>query len=700
MKKTLRASALLLLATAFARPAAAQIVDPPVVLPEAGAGEPDTVRVRLELQPDSLVAEPVQIDSVRLAWLQAPPEARDLICDRVGCFDTEVPHAMNNTVLAHINYFTLRNRHYMQRVLERENLYFPLFEKYLTKYNLPPDLKYLAVVESALIPTAKSRVGATGLWQFMGPTAGDLRLRRDEWVDERMDPEKATEAACKHLRYLYGVFHDWELVLAAYNWGAGNIQRVMRKSGKRNFWDMYPYMPKETRNYVPSFTAIMYAMKYAQQHQLHSPDLKYQYAQPMDTLRLNGQPFDMMRLSQALGLDSAAIGRYNPELKRSYLPLGYRSYAVQFPASLRPVLQEVDRSTLFTYCLPQSALPTPIAPLPPRLEGVEPFPTALMAATESRRSSTTAVAAAPAEAPRTRRKVHTVKRGQTLAELAEWYGVSQTQLRRWNNLTKGRALKPKQQLVVFLPAKDDAPAPNNVAVRPTAAPAVAAAPRTPAEMGVKVTKQPVRPVSKPEPTESEPETVAAAAPAPTPAAEMRKSVRPTRPVAAAPAKEATKAPEPETPAAPEPTTIASAPNTVQAQQDAATEYVIRKGDYLTKLARERGVSVEQLVAWNNLKSEVVASGQKLRLTPPTEAEAAASEDEKPAAPEKATARAAKPDGRKLPLPVQQRVHVVQPGDTLYNISRRYQGLTVEQLRKLNHLKSDEVKPGQKLIVAS
>ncbi len=128
----------------------------------------------------------------------------------------------------------------------------------------------------------------------MGPTASDLRLRRDDWVDERMDPEKATEAACKHLRYLYGVFHDWELVLAAYNWGAGNMQRVMRRTGKSTFWEVYPSMPAETRNYVPTFTAIMYTMKYAKEHQLHAPTLQlpvrpgHGYAPAC-----GGRPFDL-----------------------------------------------------------------------------------------------------------------------------------------------------------------------------------------------------------------------------------------------------------------------------------------------------------------------------------------------------------------------------------------------------------------------
>ena len=699
MKNSLRASALFLLAAAFARPTAAQTQFPPVTQP-AGAGA-DTTRVRLELLPDSLAAEPVSLDTVRAALQLVPPEMRDIICDRIGCFETEAPHAFNGTVLAHVNYFTRSNRIYMQRVLERENLYFPLFEKYLAKYNLPVDLKYLAVVESALIPTAKSRVGATGLWQFMGPTANDLRLRRDEWVDERMDPEKATEAACKHLRYLYGVFHDWELVLAAYNWGAGNVQRVMRKSGKRNFWDMYPYMPKETRNYVPSFTAIMYAMKYAQQHELHSPELKYQYAQVMDTLQLSGQPFDFRRLSQAAGLDSAAILRFNPELRRHYLPAGYRPYAVQFPAALRPRLLEVDRSTLLGYCQPQEALPTPLAPLPPRLDGVEPFPTVYQQALANNRRpapKSSPADEAPVAAERTQRKVHSVRRGQTVGELAEWYGVTPAQLRRWNNLSKGQqTLKARQQIVVFVPAKAGSPAPETaVAARPAAAPAVAAAPRTPAEMGVKVSKPAVRTATKPEPADEEATAAITPAPAPerTVAVEPRKPARPTRTGATAPAKETPATADLAPADTPEPAAVAQGP--AQAQQEAATEYVIRKGDYLTKLARERGLSVEQLMAWNNLKSEVVTPGQKLRLAAP----AADAEDEKPAepaAPTQRLAKAARKDAPQLPL---QRVHVVQPGDTLYNISRRYQGLTVEQLRKLNHLKSDDVKPGQKLIVAS
>ncbi|RZK15106.1 MAG: lytic transglycosylase domain-containing protein, partial [Hymenobacter sp.] len=230
----------------------------------------DTVRQVVDLPAatiDSLAAEPLEIaiDSARLAWLQTPTTLQELVGDRMSCFETAAPHEFNNAVMAYVRLFTERQRGYTQRVLERREFYFPIFEKYLAQYHLPDELKYLSVVESALLPNAKSGVGAVGLWQFMPPTASDLRLKRDEWVDERMHPEKATEAACRYLRSLYSTFHDWELVLAAYNWGTGNVQRVIRKTGKRNFWEMYPHMPAETRNYVPTFTAIMYAMTYAKE---------------------------------------------------------------------------------------------------------------------------------------------------------------------------------------------------------------------------------------------------------------------------------------------------------------------------------------------------------------------------------------------------------------------------------------------------
>ena len=622
--------------------------------PRINSSPTDTSQVLdLLLVPDSLVAEPVAVDSARLVWLQTPPELRDLVGDRISCFNTDAPHAFNPAVLSFVKLFTERNRKYMQRVLERENVYFPLFEKYLTKYNLPLELKYLAVVESSLIPTAKSPVGATGLWQFMGPTAGDLRLRRDEWVDERMNPEKSTEAACKHLRYLYGIFHDWELVLAAYNWGAGSMQRVIRRTGKKAFWDLYPHLPKETRNYVPTFTAIMYSMQYAQAHQLHSPELQYRYAEAMDTLQVGGHALDLHRLSQACGLpDSAALLRYNPELRRTWLPEGYRPYTVQIPATARPQLAAADRATLLDYCRPQTELPRPLEPLMARLEGVVPFPArTLMADGTPREETDTAT-------PRFRRVRHTVRRGETAATVAARYDVSTAQLNRWNALRKGKALARGRQLVVFVPI---------------AAPASTSGRNVAAERRLTVPARLVSPVA------------AATGSSAAPPAAITEVVAAAEPLKAAIASRNPQAISQEAQA-----TAAAAATLATPDDSLPTTYTIRRGDTLLKLAQSRSLRVAQLMRWNQLESEMVVPGQKIALVAPDDDEAAAMRPRKPAS---------KPMQPQPTSALNRKVHMVQKGDTLYNISRRYEGLTVEELRRLNHLTSDDVKPGQKLIVA-
>ena len=701
---------------ALALPLAAPVAAGAQQLPPLSA---DTTKVPVLLLPDSLaVLSVVPVDSVRLAWLQTPPTVRDLVGDRMSCIETDAPHQFNNAVMAYITLFTVRKRDYTQRVLERENLYFPLFEKYLAQYHLPTDLKYLAVVESSLIPTAKSQVGATGLWQFMGPTAGDLRLRRDEWVDERMAPEKATEAACKHLRYLYGVFHDWELVLAAYNWGAGNVQRVMRHTGKKTFWDLYPNLPAETRNYVPTFTAVMYSMKYAQQHGLHSDKLAYQRAEAMDTLGLRGQAFDLHRLSVACGYaDSTYLTRYNPELFRAGLPAGYRPYVVRYPATARAAFGGADRATLLAFCQPLAALPQPLAFLPPRLDGVEPW---------NRPASLLADATADDNAvPRVRRVRHVVRRGETVAGLAERFDVSPAQFRRWNELTKKQLLKPGRTVVILVPqpaarlpvvaAAATLPAPRparalpsveEAAVRQALAAANAKEVARVAAVAAQEQQQAVRLAKVRQRQEAVQHAqariaaVQAAALAKTTAALAGR--KPAEPVVLASASVETAATETllanneAAPRGPAEVAAVPAPKLRRAPAEAATRprdtagleptpmatasYVVRRGDNLTRLAQARGVSVAQLVAWNHLDAETVEAGQRLRFGAPAGGPAGAPAKAAPA-----------------PFAAVPKTHLVQPGDTLYNISRRF-GVSVAVLRRLNHLTSDDVKLGQKLLV--
>ena len=749
-----------------ALPAAAQQV------PRPGQAMPeDTVRQIVDLSAatiDSLATEPleIEIDSARWAWLHTPATLQELVGDRMSCFETAAPHQFNNAVMAYVRLFTERQRGYTQRVLERQDFYFPIFEKYLAKYNLPDELKYLSVVESALIPTAKSQVGAVGLWQFMPATGNDMRLKRDEWVDERMHPEKSTEAACRYLRDLYRMFHDWELVLAAYNWGAGNVQRVIKRTGKRNFWDMYPHMPAETRNYVPTFTAIMYAMTYAKEHDLPSPALRYQHYEPLDTLTLHGQAIDLRRLSRALGYaDSMALVRYNPELRRPSLPAGYRPYVLRFPTAAREHLGEVDYSTLVAYCQPAAELPHPMAALPPRLAGVEPWADATQVAN-------TKVLAADST-PRYRRVSYTLRKGQTLAAVAEKYEVSQTQLRKWNGLRKGQSLKPGKQLLVMvpLPASPAArptpmvatpPPPATVATLRRAAPvdtawqALAAANTRYAQQAqeriareaaqarelARVQKQiaaraaaqkrisiaqaaaaakanaaarlgvPADSIA----ADNTEVAVASVVPAATVVAPARESKRrPANSVAVArqpeakitqaavnDAKAAETEPEETTPTRRSTRLVASAattetrrtqpePRPAKEEQAPATLYTVRPGDNLTKIAREQGITLDQLKAWNKLSAETVILGQQLRLAAPADATAV------PVVAQVATTRRAKPGAAPIADSPKLATHIVQPGDTLFSIARRF-GMSLEELKRLNHLASDQVKLGQKLVV--
>jgi len=688
----------------------------------------DTVRQVVELPAatiDSLAVEPLiepAVDSARLVWLQTPATLYEMVGDRMACIETTAPHQFNAAVLAYVRLFTERQRGYTQRVLEREQFYFPTFEKYLAQYNLPTDLKYLSVVESALIPTAKSPVGAVGLWQFMPPTASDLRLKRDEWVDERMQPEKATEAACKHLRYLYGEFHDWELVLAAYNWGAGNMRRVMRKTGKKSFWDLYPHLPAETRNYVPTFTAIMYAMKYAAQHNLNDPSLRYQAYEPLDTLGVRGQALDLRRLSRALGYeDSLAMSRYNPELRHGSLPAGYRPYVLRYPAAAREHLGDVDRATLLAYCQPLTDLPQPLLPRPAQLAGTTPWP--------SREEVAAAANARPASSERAvryRRVYYTVRRGQTVASVAEKFDVSPAQVRRWNELPKRTAaLKPGRELLVLvaLPPSEASKTLEVVAAtastraltsRHVVAPdsatqaliaanlryareAQASALREAAQVQelLRVQKQQAARVAAQQrqaifraaalaKAQQQAALLAARASAEEATTTATEPVVETDSVVAPPIRRRhTKAVLASTSRENSEEVVTS--KVVSLPPTPAVEvYTVRVGDNLAKLAHARGVTVAQVQSWNRLSAERVVPGQRLRFGGP--------------APDAVATRPTPPAKHERPEP-NFSTHTVQPGDTLYNISRRFK-VSVQELRRLNHLKSDDVKLGQKLVVHS
>ncbi len=301
-----------------------------------------------QIQPDSVVVDSLEVaeaeeemlykeDTLDILYL-ALPSAQEyipgddrpaLIQDRMACIESRIPLHYNDQIHAFINYFTVRDREYTRMVMRRRNLYFPLFEKYLAKYGLPEELKYLSIIESGLNPRAVSRARAVGLWQFMSGTGKYYGLHNDWYIDERMDPEKATDAACRYLRDLYNMFNDWELALAAYNAGPGNVKRAIRRSEyKRTFWEIYPNLPRETRSYVPQFVAITYAMNYLDEHNFLDDGEEMHVA--YDTIHVK-KFVHFETFASLTGTCLEDMQRLNPSVLRNALPDMPRVYALRIP---------------------------------------------------------------------------------------------------------------------------------------------------------------------------------------------------------------------------------------------------------------------------------------------------------------------------------------------------------------------------------
>ncbi len=243
-----------------------------------------------------------------------------LICERMNLLNSisSIDFNCNNFVQSHLDNYLSKDNKLLSRMLAVSEYYFPVFEKYLDKYDLPLELKYLSIVESALNPSARSASGARGLWQFMYPTGREYDLDVTSYIDERLDPHKSTDAACKYFIKLFDVFGDWNLVLAAYNGGPGYIQRKLISTGKNNFWELQPYLRRETRNYVPKFMAITYLMHYHKEYNIVPDSIKIIRSE-LDTLSINYQ-INFTTLSEITCLSKEEISQYNPAYKNEVFP--------------------------------------------------------------------------------------------------------------------------------------------------------------------------------------------------------------------------------------------------------------------------------------------------------------------------------------------------------------------------------------------
>ncbi|MEJ8804453.1 lytic transglycosylase domain-containing protein [Pontibacter sp. H249] len=368
-----------------------------------------------------------------------PNEPDEVIQDRLSCIESDIPLEFNKAVRAHIDYFTIRNRKYTRTMLSRENVYFPIFEKYLEKHDMPQDMKYLAIVESGLNPKAASWAKAVGLWQFIPVTGKEYGLEQNQYIDERMDPEKSTDAALRFLKRLYKTYGDWELAMAAYNCGPGNVNKAIRRSGgKRTFWEIYPYLPRETRNYIPSMTAVIYAMKYAPEHNIFTDSVLY--TPETAYLELNKE-VDLEKLAEELHLTKEELLALNPELKKTKIPEHMLNYRIKIPAqSANLVASIVDKE-----CVLMAA--APIKQAEPEAPVLEPAKTPALLANTTRSKEEKSE---QKETGLSSKATYTVRRGDNLSVIAQNHNVTVEELKEWNNL-KGNSIMAGQKLDILKP---------------------------------------------------------------------------------------------------------------------------------------------------------------------------------------------------------------------------------------------------------
>lgn len=368
----------------------------------------------------------------------------DLVRERLAKLEKSIPLTYNTHSHQYVEHFTFRKADFTKTMLERMNTYFPIYEKYLAQYGLPDELKYLSLIESGLNPRAVSYASAGGLWQFMPRTATlDFGLRMDRYVDERFDPVKSTEAACKYFRQLYRIFGDWEMVLASYNTGPGNVKRAIRRSGNRTgFWEIYNQLPAQTRNYVPQYVGILYMMHHAADHGIR-PEL-IENPVPSDTLHIDGY-VNLQTLAGLSQIPYETIQKLNPHILTNILPAHTRNFALRIPSD------SYANFVANRFAILDSASRNP-------LDRSIRYASVVGDSTQERTVANVTVEEEPEAVAVVRhkpKKVYVkVRRGQTLGSIADRYNVALSDLKQWNRLGRRSALKAGQKLVMYQKAPE------------------------------------------------------------------------------------------------------------------------------------------------------------------------------------------------------------------------------------------------------
>ena len=330
--------------------------------------------------------------------------------DEKSPFNIEYNVGLENVIKSFLKY----RKKAFERLMGISQFYFPIFEEALAAQNIPLEIKYLAVVESALNPRAVSRVGATGLWQFMYQTGKQYDLKVDTYVDERSDPLKASKAATQYMKNMYGIFGDWDLVLASYNTGPGNVAKAIRRSGgKQNYWNIRPYLHKETQGYVPAFLATMYIFEYHKEHGIvPNKAVANQFA--TDTVLVK-RALTFKQISDLLDVPVAELQFLNPSYKREVIPqvTGF-DYFLKLPLD-KIALFTSNEEKIYAYASYEDSLRE------------KPFTSMLASNSASELSNSSNI------------KYHKVRRGESLSKISNRYGITMSELKKWNHLRSNKA---------------------------------------------------------------------------------------------------------------------------------------------------------------------------------------------------------------------------------------------------------------------
>jgi membrane-bound lytic murein transglycosylase D len=587
----------------------------------------------------------------------------ELLKQRLAAMDAKSPFNIEyNPGLENIIKSFLKNRKKsFGRLMAISEYYFPMFEEALAKQNIPLEIKYLAIVESALNPKAVSRMGATGLWQFMYHTGKQYNLKIDSYVDERSDPLKSSEAAANYMATMYGIFGDWDLVLASYNSGPGNVSKAIRRSGgQQNYWNIRKHLPKETQGYVPAFLATMYIYEYHKEHGIKADRALVQHF-ATDTILIKKQ-MSFKQISDLLDVPVAELQLLNPSYKMNVVPFyGDMQHFLRLPKDKISVFAS-NEDKIYAYVQRD-------------LEFREkPFQVQKAIVSIDTLNYTTQRVTLP------KTKYYTVKRGDNLSEIADKYSVTVSDIKKWNKL-KGSTVARGKSLKIIL---------DESVVQTVKKEAKINIPAVELKNNQQIASAESKTV-KDDKTNAKIDTLSTVATTyVVQKGDNLSSIAKKNNVTVAEIKEWNKLTGTSIQLG---MSLQVSKAVEESKEEIAAntkienvEYIVKKGDNLGNIAKKFGSTVDDLKVWNNLSDNNIALGASLIVA---KSEVAIE-----------SVKMANPFNKKESVASTSKSkntdYLVKKGDSLYSISKQYPGVSISDIKKWNNINGEEIKPGMKL----